>query len=59
MAASYAQVGKLDEARVALGDMLEGSGTERTVAGVIRPFRLPRDREHYAEGLRKAGLPDA
>lgn len=59
MAASCARLGRLEEARAAIADMLEGNGTERTIADVIRPFRLSRDREHYTEGLRIAGLPDA
>jgi TolB-like protein/Flp pilus assembly protein TadD len=59
MAASYGQLGRLEEARVAITDMLKANGTERTIADVIRPFRLPKDREHYTEGLRKAGLPYA
>lgn len=58
LAASYAQLGLTEPAGAAVAEMLEGGG-ELTIADVIRPFRRDADREHYAEGLRKAGLPAA
>ena len=58
LAASYAQLGMDAEAKSAVVDLLAGNGTERTIADVVRSFRRPADREHYAEGLRKAGFPE-
>lgn len=46
------------EAKSAISELLAGNGTERTIADVVRPFRRAADREHHAEGLRKAGLPE-
>ena len=59
LAASYAQLGMEAQARAAVAEILESGGTERTIADVVRPFRRVADREHYAEGLHKAGLPEA
>jgi hypothetical protein len=38
--------------------MLEAGGTEQTIADVVRPFTRATEREQYAEGFRKAGLPE-
>ncbi|HEY1935249.1 MAG TPA: winged helix-turn-helix domain-containing protein [Acetobacteraceae bacterium] len=56
LAASYGQLDLHRQAAVAVVEMLEVGGTERTIADVIRPFTRLADREHYSEGLRKAGL---
>ena len=58
LAASYSQLGKMEQAKAAVAEMLDIGANERTVGDAIRPFRLANDRQHYAEGLRKAGLPD-
>jgi adenylate cyclase len=58
LAASYGQLGMDPEAKSAVGELLAGNGTERTIDDVVRPFRRAADREHYTEGLRKAGLPE-
>lgn len=58
LAASYGQLDLHRQAAVAVVEMLTAGGTERTIADVIRPFTRPADREHYSEGLRKAGLPE-
>ena len=58
LAASYAQLGREAEAEAAIREMLQNDGSERTIADVVRPFRRKEDRDHYTEGLRKAGLPE-
>jgi hypothetical protein len=59
LAASYGQLALRPQAHAALVDMLENNEIERTIADVIRPFMRPADRAHDADGLRKAGLPEA
>jgi adenylate cyclase len=58
LAASYGQLDLPRQAAAAVAEMLEPSETERTIADVIRPFMRTADRDLYAEGLRKAGLPE-
>ncbi len=58
LAASYAQLGLPRQAEAAVAEMLTSADTERTVADVVRPFMRAADRELYADGLRKAGLPE-
>ena len=60
LAATYAQLGRLDEARA------EAAATLRiepkyTIEGTFRrvsAFKYPKDAEHFVDGLRKAGLPE-
>jgi adenylate cyclase len=60
LAATYAQLGLLDEARAHVAEALriqpsckiEGTLTHLT------PFKNVRDSKHYLDGLRKAGLPE-
>jgi hypothetical protein len=59
LAASYAQIGELLLARAAVDELLAAERSERTIAEVICRFKRAADREHYAAGLRKAGLPEA
>jgi adenylate cyclase len=60
LAAAYAQSGRLEEARKEAAEVLRiypGFTIEswkRTV-----PWRDPKDAEHFIDGLRKAGLPEA
>ncbi len=59
LAASYAQLGRLDEARAQAQEVLKlhpNFSVARWVA--IQPNRVPAQREHFVEGLRKAGLPE-
>jgi adenylate cyclase len=62
LAACYAQMGRLGEARVEAAEVLRIEpkytidGTARRRAGVF--IKSPVDAEHYFDGLRKAGLPD-
>jgi adenylate cyclase len=59
LAASYAQLDRMEEAQAAAAKVLKlepGFSTEtfrRTM-----PFKNPADVDHYLDGLRKAGLPD-
>jgi adenylate cyclase len=59
LAATYAQLGKLAEARSAAAEVMRINpgytidGTQRKVS----VFKRPEDVEHLLDGLRKAGLP--
>ncbi len=57
LAASYAQAGRLDEAR-SLAGALRAERAEWTAERLSdrEPFKFDADREHVLEGLRKAGL---
>jgi TolB-like protein/Flp pilus assembly protein TadD len=59
IAASCAQAGRLDEARRAMSD-LRRLDSDRRLANLDQwlPFRRPEDAALFADGLRKAGLPD-
>jgi adenylate cyclase len=60
LAAAYAQLGRLEEARVEAAEALRIDPTW-TIKGTnerLFPFKCPEHREHLFEGLRKAGLPD-
>ena len=55
--ASYAQLGRDDEARNALADMSDLPGSsEKTTRWYLDRYSDPVAREHMADGLRKAGL---
>ena len=62
LAACYAQMGRLDEARMEAAEVLRIEpkytidGTARRRAEVF--ITSPVDAEHYFDGLRKAGLPE-
>ena len=62
LAATYAQIGRLDEARAEAAEVLRIQprytidGTARRAAGAW--IKSPVDAEHYFDGLRKAGLPE-
>jgi predicted Zn-dependent protease len=57
LVASYAQLGRDEEARNAMADMraLPG-GSEKTTRWYLDRYSDPGAREHMADGLRKAGL---
>ena len=61
LAASHAQIGHEMEARRALQGALKFD-PQATIEGWITPENIPHKdpsyREHFAEGLRKAGLPE-
>ena len=59
-AASNALAGHLDEARKAMTRMRQLDPMLRIskLDDVLAPFRRAEDRARYAEGLRKAGLPE-
>jgi len=60
LAATYAQMGKLEEAQAAAAEVIVSS-PKYTIGGIARPtasFKDPKDDEHYFDGLRKAGLPE-
>ncbi len=59
LAASYAQLGKLEEARQAMRELLASGRGDMTIAAVIQPFLRNVDRESYAEALRLVGMPEA
>ena len=59
LAATHAQLGQLDEARLAVIQLLRsnpGITIERTMRSL--PYCELRDVEHLADGLREAGLPE-
>ena len=59
LAATYGELGNLEEARTALEELLRqmpGLTVDATRRQV--PWKRPEDAERYAEGLRKAGLPE-
>ena len=59
LAASYAQLGRLTEARATVKRVL-AVDPNATVAKFTaeQPYKNPEDLEHYRDGLRKAGLPE-
>jgi len=59
LAACYAMMGKMGEARAAAAEVLrmQPDFTIR-MQMVTEPFKDPADSEHEVEGLRKAGLPE-
>ncbi|MEJ2122367.1 MAG: tetratricopeptide repeat protein [Alphaproteobacteria bacterium] len=60
LAASYAQLGRIDEARDAIDQLLRVvPGQTVETAGSQLPLKRPEDMERYLDGLRNAGLPDS
>jgi adenylate cyclase len=59
LAATYARLGQLDEARAAAAKVLriQPNFTISGVARLVCPFKLPEDGRHFFDGLRLAGLP--
>lgn len=60
LAANFAQLGQLDEARAEAAEVLR-IDPEYTIEGTQRrlsAYKLSADEEHYFDGLRKAGLPE-
>jgi adenylate cyclase len=59
LVASYAQLGRVEEARSALAELptLPG-GSAKTTLWYLDRYSDPVSREHMAEGLRKAGVPE-
>jgi adenylate cyclase len=59
LAATYAQMGRLDEARVQIAKIreLDPSINVNLYRGTLL-YENPDDLEHYLDGLRKAGLPE-
>jgi adenylate cyclase len=60
LAATYAQLGRLDEARAQVAEVLR-IDPHYKIAGRqnrVRIRKRPEDSEHLADGLRKAGLPE-
>jgi TolB-like protein/class 3 adenylate cyclase/Tfp pilus assembly protein PilF len=59
LAACFAQLGRMDEARAAAADLLAREPTFRISVFESRyPLRRPGDRERLLSGLRAAGLPE-
>jgi adenylate cyclase len=59
LAASYGQLGREQDARAAAAEYLKLMPDFAIARHLERmPFQNPADREHYADGLRKAGLPE-
>ncbi|MFQ5896697.1 MAG: adenylate/guanylate cyclase domain-containing protein [Candidatus Methylomirabilia bacterium] len=58
-AASYAQLGRIEEARAEVAETLklDPNATVQIVSN-IEYYKNPADRDHFEEGVRKAGLPD-
>jgi adenylate cyclase len=59
LAAAYGQLGREQDAKAAAEEYLKLT-PDFAIGRHLETlhFRYPEDREHYAEGLRKAGLPD-
>ncbi len=59
LAASYAQLGSLDEARAQAAEALK-LNPDFSIATFIKTeaYKNPSDLEHYLDGLRRAGLPE-
>jgi adenylate cyclase len=59
LAATYARLGQLEEARAEVAEMLR-LHPAATIAGLARlsPLKHAKDRKHYHDALRKAGLPE-
>ena len=60
LAATYAQMGRLDQARIHAGEVLRIQ-PGWTIAGSAKhlgAFKFSKDAEHFFEGFRKAGLPE-
>jgi adenylate cyclase len=60
LAANYAQLGRLNDARAEAAEVLriEPTWSNKNTGERIYVFRRPEDAEHLLDGLRKAGLPD-
>jgi adenylate cyclase len=59
LAACYAQQGRAEDAQAAAQEYLKRAPNYSLVAHLeTMPFQHAQDREHYIEGLRKAGLPE-
>jgi adenylate cyclase len=60
LAATYAQLGQLAEARAAAAEVLRiNPGFTIESSKRILVFKNPKDAEHLIDGLRKAGLPES
>jgi tetratricopeptide (TPR) repeat protein len=59
LAAAYAQLGFLDKAQAAANELISRRKGDTTIAEVVAPFVRAEDRRHYADALRKAGLPES
>ena len=59
LAATYAQLGRMGDARAAAAEILRVKPTY-SIGGSRRAmaFKNAEDDQHYVDGLRKAGLPD-
>jgi adenylate cyclase len=57
VAACYAQLGRLDEAR-AQAEVVLHLNPDFHISEVTLPYKNPADAEHVFEGMRKAGLPE-
>jgi adenylate cyclase len=60
LAATYAQLGQLEEAHAEAAEVLR-LDPKYTIHGTqkrLSPFKSPQDAEHLFDGLRKAGLPE-
>jgi adenylate cyclase len=55
LAAAYAQLGQLEEARAEAAEVLR-INPGFTIESPKRVFKDPKDNEHLIDGLRKAGL---
>ena len=60
LAATYAQMGQLEEARAAVAEArrIQSSYTIAEGSRRILGFKSAKDEKHYFDGLRKAGLAD-
>ena len=59
LAASYAQLGRTEEAQAEVAEVLELDPEFSSAHWAeIWPYKNQADRDHYLDGLRKAGLPE-
>ena len=59
LAATYGQLGQLDNARAEAAEVLriDPAYTIDGTARIMIPFKLPEDAKHFFDSLRKAGVP--
>ena len=60
LAATYAQLGNIEQARAEAAEVLriEPKYTIEGTQARLSSFKRPEDAEHFFDGLRKAGLPE-
>ena len=58
LAAVYVRLGRLEEARAEVSELLEKKSDYTVKLENLRPYKYPAQRERFVNDLRKAGVPD-